>query len=169
MGGITISLDKGAVDPAAAAALYIELGWGTRKEYSVRRMERSLAHCDIVVSARNADGELVGLGRALSDFAIDTKILDLVIAPEYQRQGIGQAMMRRIATAAKGTSVYFETERKNFPFAAKCGYEKRTGLFVFKMRRGAVRASDKKRPRATRNAHARGRGRVSRKQFLAQE
>ena len=52
-------------------------------------MKRSLANCDIVVSARNGDGELIGIGSALSDFAIDTKILDLVIAPEYQRQGFG--------------------------------------------------------------------------------
>lgn len=131
LNGIVIS-DKNPVDPAEAAALYIELGWGTPREYSIARMRRSLAHCDIVVSARNADGELVGLGRALSDFAIDTKILDLVIAPEYQRQGLGQAMMRRIAAAARGTSIYFETERKNFPFAAKCGYTKRAGLTVFR-------------------------------------
>lgn len=130
--GILISADRRAVRPAEAAELYVELGWGTAGYYSASRMKRSLAQCDIVVSARNADGELVGLGRALSDFAIDTRILDLVIAPEYQRQGLGLAMMKRIAAAAKGTSVYFETERKNFPFAAKCGYEKRRGLTVFR-------------------------------------
>jgi ribosomal protein S18 acetylase RimI-like enzyme len=94
-------------------------------------MKRSLAHCDIVVSAHNSAGELVGIGRALSDFAIDTKILDLVIAPEYQRQGLGQAMMKEVAVRAKGTSIYFETERKHFAFAAKCGYAKRSGLAVF--------------------------------------
>ncbi len=128
---ISISTDKRSVRPAEAAALYIELGWGTKKGYSAARMKRSFAHCDIVVSARNADGELIGLGRALSDFAIDTKILDLIIAPEYQRQGLGQAMMKKIAALAKGTSIYFETERKNFAFAAKCGYAKRGGLAVF--------------------------------------
>ena len=129
---IFISIDKNSVNPAEAAALYIELGWGTAKEYSTARMKRSLANCDIIVSARNADGELVGIGRVLSDFAIDTKILDLIIAPEYQRQGLGQAMMKRIAGLAKGTSIYFETERKNFAFAAKCGYAKRGGLTVFR-------------------------------------
>jgi GNAT superfamily N-acetyltransferase len=129
---IFISIDKNSVNPAEAAALYIELGWGTAKEYSTARMKRSLANCDIIVSARNADGELVGIGRALSDFAIDTKILDMIIAPEYQRQGLGQAMMKRIAGLAKGTSIYFETERKNFAFAAKCGYAKRGGLTVFR-------------------------------------
>ena len=129
---IIISTEKNSVNPADAAALYIELGWGTAKEYSTARMRRSLAHCDIVVSARNGAGELVGIGRALSDFAIDTKILDLVIAPEYQGQGLGRAMMKKIAAAARGTSIYFETERKNFAFAAKCGYTKRSGLTVFR-------------------------------------
>jgi GNAT superfamily N-acetyltransferase len=129
---IVISIDKNSVNPAEAAALYIELGWGTAKEYSPARMKRSLAHCDIVVSARNGVGDLVGIGRALSDFAIDTKILDLIIAPEYQRQGLGHAMMKKIAAVARGTSIYFETERKNFAFAAKCGYAKRSGLTVFR-------------------------------------
>jgi GNAT superfamily N-acetyltransferase len=130
--GVRISTDKASVKPAEAAALYIELGWGTAKEYSLARMRRSLAHCDIVVSARNDAGELVGIGRALSDFAIDTRILDLVIAPEYQRQGLGQAMMERIESLAKGTSIYFETEKKHFKFAARCGYAKRGGLTVFR-------------------------------------
>jgi GNAT superfamily N-acetyltransferase len=130
--GIVISSDKKSVRPAEAAALYIELGWGTAKEYSTARMKRSLANCDIVVSARNGAGELVGIGRALSDFAIDTKILDLIIVPEYQGQGLGRAMMKKIAAAARGTSIYFETERKNFVFAAKCGYGKRGGLTVFR-------------------------------------
>jgi GNAT superfamily N-acetyltransferase len=130
--GIVVSLEKSSVNPAEAAALYIELGWGTAKEYSIARMRRSLAHCDIVVSARNSAGELVGIGRALSDFAIDTKILDLIITPEYQRHGLGQAMMEKIAARAKGTSIYFETERKHFAFAAKCGYAKRGGLTVFR-------------------------------------
>jgi spermidine synthase len=129
---ILISADKNSVTPQEVAELYIELGWGTNKKYSEVRVKRSLANCDIVVSARNGAGELVGLGRALSDFAIDTKILDLVIAPEYQRQGLGLAMMKKIASVAKGTSIYFETERKNFAFAAKCGYEKRAGLTVFR-------------------------------------
>ena len=66
--GVIISADKSSVMPAEAAALYIELGWGTKKEYSTPRMRRSLAKCDIVVSARNDAGELIGISRALSGF-----------------------------------------------------------------------------------------------------
>ncbi len=132
MGRITISSEKSSLNPEDAAALYIELGWGTERQYSPARMKRSLENCDIVIFALNDGGELVGLLRALTDRTIDTKILDLVVAPEYQRQGIGRKMMRALAVAAKGTTVYFETERRNFGFAERCGYVKRKGLTVFK-------------------------------------
>lgn len=128
---VAISADKRSVKPAEAAALYVEMRWGSPAHYSAARMKRSLAHCDIVVSARNDAGELVGLARALSDFALDTKILDMVIVPEYQRQGVGRAMMKHIAALARGTAIYCETERKNFGFLASCGFKKRKGLAVF--------------------------------------
>ncbi len=128
---ITISGDKGRIDPDDAAALYVELGWGTPREYSAERMRRSLDACDIVVGAWNDAGELVGISRALSDFATTTKILDMLIAPEYQRQGVGIRMMRELESFVRGTDIYLETERKNFGFAEKCGYAKRRGLIVF--------------------------------------
>ena len=128
---IAISADKRSVAPAEAASIYIELGWGTKKEYSAARMKRSLENCDIVISARNAGGELIGIARALSDFATTTKILDMLIVPEYQNQGIGFRMMQKIAFLAKGTDIYGETERKNFGFIEKCGYKKRKGLRTY--------------------------------------
>ncbi len=135
---ISLSADPRRADPAEAAALYVELGWGDVVRYSSARMRRALAHCDVIISAHNGAGELVGLLRALTDTAIDTRVLDLVIAPEYQRQGLGQRMMARLRShpAVKGTTIYFETERKHFGFAAKCGYEKRKGLAVFRRRQG---------------------------------
>ncbi|MDE2019084.1 MAG: GNAT family N-acetyltransferase [Patescibacteria group bacterium] len=131
MKGIIISSDKKSVSPAEAAALYVELGWGTAREYSPRRMKRSIANCHIVVSARNVAGDLVGIARAFTDGAEYTKILDMVIAPEYQRNGVGRDLMRAIEKLAKGTTLYCETERKNFPFVEKLKYKKRQGLTVF--------------------------------------
>lgn len=132
---IVISSSKNFITPAEAAALYIELGWGTAKTYTVERMKKSLTNCDIVVGARNEAGELIGIARALTDWAIETKILDMIIVPEYQRQGIGAKMMREIERLARGTAIYFETEPKNFGFAAKCGYRRRNGLAVFVKKR----------------------------------
>ena len=131
MPDILISHNKKNLDPAEVAELYIELGWGTPKEYSTARMKKSLEHCDVVVFARNGAGELVGIARALTDYAIDTKILDMIVAPEYQKQGIGKMIMKEIERLCPGTAIYCETERKNFPFVEKCGYKKRNGLAVF--------------------------------------
>jgi GNAT superfamily N-acetyltransferase len=128
---IKISSHKKFIHPAEAAALYIELGWGTAKTYSAARMRLSLANCDIVVAARNGAGDLIGIARALSDFAIETKILDMIIVPEYQRQGVGRAMMREIERCTRGTNIYCETEQKNFGFVEKLGYKRRKGLTVF--------------------------------------
>jgi GNAT superfamily N-acetyltransferase len=128
---VTISDKRSSVTPQEVAELYVELGWGAPAKYSPARMKKSLAHCDIVVSARNEAGELVGIARALSDFAIDTKILDMIVAPEYQRAGVGRRMMQKIESLARGTAIYFETEPKNFGFAKKCGYVRRKGLAVF--------------------------------------
>ena len=129
---ISISSDKKTVTPAEVAALYVELGWGDRKKYSVSRMKRSLANCDIVISMRNEAGELIGVMRALSDFAAETKVLDMVIDPDYQRQGIGKRAMKVLEKIARGTTVYCETEKKNFRFLLDRGYEKRPKLVVFK-------------------------------------
>lgn len=131
MAGILISADRKLVRPAEAAALYIELGWGTSRRYSSARMRRALANCDIVISARNGAGELIGLARALTDHALDTKILDMLVAPEYQKQGVGRAMIKKITSLTKGTALYGETERKNFGFIESCGFKKRKGLAVF--------------------------------------
>jgi GNAT superfamily N-acetyltransferase len=132
---ISISADKNSVSPVEAAAIYIELGWGTPKEYSIARLKSSLINCDIVVSARNEGGELVGIARALSDFATTTKIVDMLIVPEYQHQGIGARMMKKIESLVRGTDIYGETERKNFGFLEGCGYKKRRGLMVFVKKR----------------------------------
>jgi len=131
MARISISTDKKTVKPEEVAALYVLLGWGTSHYYSAQRMKRSLEHCSIVVSARNEDGDLIGIMRGMSDFAIDTKIFDMVIDPDYQRSGIGSAMMKKMEALAKGTSIYLETEKVNFPFVAKHGYKKRNGLTMF--------------------------------------
>src|SRR5258708_31866289 len=83
---VGISADRKSVSPAEAVALYIEFGWGTEKDYTKARMARSLKNCDVVVSARNGAGELIGISRSLTDGTFYFKILDMVIAPEYQRQ-----------------------------------------------------------------------------------
>jgi GNAT superfamily N-acetyltransferase len=59
-----------------------------------------LKHADVVVTARAEGGLLVGVSRAISDFAYCTYLSDLAVDEAFQRQGIGQELLRRTHTAA---------------------------------------------------------------------
>jgi predicted N-acetyltransferase YhbS len=53
-----------------------------------------LAHADMIVTAR-ADGVLVGVSRAITDFSFCTYLSDLAVDEAFQRQGIGRELVRR--------------------------------------------------------------------------
>jgi GNAT superfamily N-acetyltransferase len=58
-----------------------------------------LANADIVAAAR-VDRHLVGVARAISDFAYCTYLSDLAVDEAYQGRGIGRDLIRRTHEAA---------------------------------------------------------------------
>ncbi len=58
-----------------------------------------LANADVIVTARH-EGQLVGVSRAITDFAYCTYLSDLAVAESHQRQGIGRELIRRTHEAA---------------------------------------------------------------------
>ncbi len=60
---------------------------------------RMLRNADLVITARSK-GNLVGVSRALSDFAYCTYLSDLAVDLKYQRQGIGRELIRQTHEAA---------------------------------------------------------------------
>ena len=63
------------------------------------RLKNMVAHANLIVTARDA-GKLVGVSRALSDFAYCTYLSDLAVDIDYQRQGIGKERIRQTKLAA---------------------------------------------------------------------
>jgi len=53
-----------------------------------------LKNADVIVAAR-LDGLLVGVSRAITDFAYCTYLSDLAVDQRHQRQGIGRELIRR--------------------------------------------------------------------------
>lgn len=64
-----------------------------------RAIERMLANADLTVTARFA-GKLIGVSRALSDFAFCTYLSDLAVDRDFQKRGIGRELIRRTHEAA---------------------------------------------------------------------
>ncbi len=53
-----------------------------------------LKNADVILTAR-LDGVLVGVSRAITDFAYCTYLADLAVDEQYQKQGIGRELIRR--------------------------------------------------------------------------
>lgn len=52
-----------------------------------------LANADLIVTARTAEGLLIGVSRAITDFSFCTYLSDLAVDEQYQRRGIGKALI----------------------------------------------------------------------------
>jgi predicted N-acetyltransferase YhbS len=63
------------------------------------RLEAMLKNADIIVTARVSD-LLVGVARAITDFSFCCYLSDLAVAEEFQRQGIGKELIRRVSLEA---------------------------------------------------------------------
>ena len=62
-------------------------------------ISKMLRHADLILTAR-LDGKLVGVSRALTDFAFCTYLSDLAVDVAHQRHGIGRELVRLTHEAA---------------------------------------------------------------------
>jgi len=60
----------------------------------INRLSKMVSNANIMITARD-NGVLVGVSRALTDFAFCTYLSDLAIDVSYQRTGIGKELIRR--------------------------------------------------------------------------
>ncbi|MEZ6089093.1 MAG: GNAT family N-acetyltransferase [Pirellulaceae bacterium] len=58
------------------------------------RIAKMLAGADLVVTARDPDGKLIGVSRAITDFAYCTYLSDLAVDEAHQGRGIGRELIR---------------------------------------------------------------------------
>ena len=88
------------LDLDAVIDLYRASTLGKRRPLDDRgRMAAMLRNANLVVTAW--DGELlVGISRALTDFAYATYLSDLAVRLSHQRSGIGKELIRRTRAAA---------------------------------------------------------------------
>jgi ribosomal protein S18 acetylase RimI-like enzyme len=63
-------------------------------------MAGMLAHADIIATARESQGLLVGVSRAITDFHYCTYLADLAVDTAFQRRGIGRELIRQTHLAA---------------------------------------------------------------------
>ena len=87
---LSVSLSD-AIDEEEVVALYTANVWSSAEK--PRQLLAALRNSDALVTAR-VDGRLVGLGNAISDGHLVVYFPHLLVHPEFQRQGVGRAMMK---------------------------------------------------------------------------
>jgi GNAT superfamily N-acetyltransferase len=93
-------VDGAALDVDEVLGVYRASGLGERRPIADReRFAAMLAHANLVLSARDDDGTLLGIVRAVSDFSYVTYLSDIAVIRDRQRSGIGRALID--ATAAE--------------------------------------------------------------------
>ena len=81
---------------ADVLALYRDAGWFGPSD-PAPELDAMIANSFAVAAALDDSGRLAGMARALSDGVSDAYILDVVVDPEFRSQGIGRAIVSRLA------------------------------------------------------------------------
>ena len=65
----------------------------------IERIALMLKNANLIVTAR-VEGKIIGVSRAMTDFAFCTYLSDLAVDENYQKKGIGKELIRRTKLAA---------------------------------------------------------------------
>ena len=74
--------------------LYEAVGWSNYTS-NATMLQNALEHSLFLISARDEDGKLVGFLRAVGDGYSILYIQDIIVLPDYHRQGIGTQLLRQ--------------------------------------------------------------------------
>jgi len=77
-----------------------------RPANDLQRLDRMLRQADIIVTARLGE-RLVGVSRAITDFAYCCYLSDLAVDAAYQRQGIGKCLIEETRARAGERATLF--------------------------------------------------------------
>ncbi len=87
-----VTLIENSLDLETYLELRASVGWKLLKEGQAKKaLENSL-----FTLAAYIDGKPVGMGRIVGDGAVICYIQDLVVKPEYQKNGVGRVIMERL-------------------------------------------------------------------------
>jgi ribosomal protein S18 acetylase RimI-like enzyme len=85
-------------------ALFETTGWNNEYHLTPHDLAKVITSSWYMMSVYD-EGQLVGFGRVVSD-SIHAMIYDLIVAPDYQRQGIGSEILTRLMNRCREAHVH---------------------------------------------------------------
>lgn len=94
--------EDATVEVADYRRLRLAVGWG---EIAVSDEDLAAAFARTWNVVARRDGEVVGFGRLLDDGVLYASVWDMLVAPDAQRQGIGEEILTRLLAHAESRSL----------------------------------------------------------------
>jgi GNAT superfamily N-acetyltransferase len=116
------------LDAQEAREVYVASGLAERRP--VERLPRMLAGSNLVVTARQDDGRLIGLARSISDGAYATYLSDLAVVAEHQRTGVGRALVERTHDEVPETRLILLAAPAAVGYYPRIGMERHPAAFT---------------------------------------
>lgn len=122
------------LDPSEVARVFDASGI-TRPTADLPRIARMFAAPSLVISAWHGD-RLVGVSRSLTDHAYCCYLSDLAVDKDYQKQGIGQALIARTqAVIGDEVSLILLAAPGAMSYYPAVGFEQANNAFVIRRKR----------------------------------
>jgi len=100
------------------------------------RIRRMLAHADITLCAREPQGKLVGISRAITDFSYCCYLSELAVDEAWQGRGIGAVLLRKThERAGLGAKLILLSAPEAMSYYPRVGMEKAENAFMIPRKR----------------------------------
>ncbi len=123
-GNITLREERVSAEEYIEFLKRTDLGSQYPKERFAERIPKLVRNVSVSLTARNADGRLVGVLFGLTDFCYWLYVTDLGVDRNYERQGIATRLMKtahELAGGEKDIAVYLIANENAVPFYQKLG------------------------------------------------
>ncbi len=120
------------LDPAEFIRLLEESTLAERRPADdLERITAMIRHSNLIVTARDAAGRLIGAARSVTDFAYCCYLSDLAVARDHQRQGLGARLMELTESFLHpGATLILLAAPKAVDYYPKVGFTRHEAAYV---------------------------------------
>ncbi|MBT2402052.1 MULTISPECIES: GNAT family N-acetyltransferase [unclassified Streptomyces] len=111
--------------------VYRASGLGERRPIEDReRFAAMVKHANLVLVARDEEGALIGIVRAVSDFSYVTYLSDIAVSLDQQRSGIGRALIKATQAEAPGVKIVLLSAPAAVDYYPRIGFTQHNSAWV---------------------------------------
>lgn len=116
------------IDWSRMSSLFRQVGWGKRPPHEVRD---AFAKSSVVCLVYQND-QIIGFGRTVDDGRYYAMLVDVIVDPAHQRQGVGKTVVQTLREHLKGYQfINLSATAENAAFYEKLGWQQQGSAYFW--------------------------------------